>query len=180
MKNFIIIIIVALLNGEIYAQDSLYNFSLSQEQISWQKVYETSLDIETLTKEILSSGVLGDYEIVNGSIIGSLKDFIPDFKGVGYKLTTVASYITQSYFTGTVIIDFKEGKYKIAIKNIGYNQKEVFGSPYLPLEEVYERLEKPALDKNGFYSRNFRSKPSHILDYTFNNFFTVRPKKDDW
>jgi hypothetical protein len=153
------------------AQDTLLNFRITEEGISWEKVYNTNLEIETVTKHLLASGVFKQYEIVAGSIVGTTKRFIPDYVGAGYKISRIPNWISRSYFQGEVIIDFKEGRYKVIVKRI---TKDVIDY------DDFRAFEDTAMDGPRF-SKIFKTHPcAEILQFTLDNFFVVKVKKDDW
>jgi hypothetical protein len=72
---------------------------------------------------------------------------------------------------GEVIIDFKEGRYKVIVKRI---TKDVIDY------DDFRAFEDTAMDGPRF-SKIFKTHPcAEILQFTLDNFFVVKVKKDDW
>ncbi len=162
------------------AQDTSNNFVAENNFVFWQKVFETDLteiELITLVKE---SGFLENYQIEENKIYGNLKPIDADFKGAGFSEMVCPMYIARSFFDGFVIIEFKENRYRVTLKNIMLTQKYDDG---LSKEGERTTLETFAL-KNGqnVMKSAFVKNPSFILNFTFSNIFnfTKLAEDDKW
>ena len=134
-------------------------------EITWQKVFETQLTFEKLIEEIKDSGLIDGVEIGDNKMSGELRAIDADFRSAGYTEMGTPMYISRSHFTGFVIFEFKDGKYRVTIKKIVLTQK--YTDP-LTKQGQMTSLEFFAL-KNGKneMTNAFRKSPSLILNHTF-------------
>ena len=86
-------------------------------------------------------------------------------------------YILRSLYECFTLIEFKEGRYRVTLKNIILVQK--YDDP-MDKEGSRSFIEDYVI-KNDVFANNF-IKPSEILDYTFTKSFTILPVEinDDW
>lgn len=176
----IFIIVLTLVSATSHGQETVNNFQIANSEIIWQKVFETTLTFEQLKEKIKDSGLLEKIEIGDNKISGDLKQLDADFKGAGFTEMGTPIYISRSHFTGFVILEFKDGKYRATLKKIVLTQK--YSDPLTKQGEM-TNLEFFGL-KNGKneMTNSFKKSPSLILDYTFTKKFDFKdsPKKDDW
>lgn len=162
------------------AQNTFNNFSPEDNKLIWQKVFETKLDFNQLTDKIKESGILEKIEIGENKILGQSKPIEADFKGAGYSEMTTPMYIARSFFDGFVLIEFKDGKYRVTFKSIMLTQKYNDG---LSKEGKKTSIETFGM-KNGKneLKEAFTKSSSIILDYTFTKAFDFKSldKNDNW
>ncbi len=138
------------------------------------------MDFNQLTKKIKESGILEDIEIGENKILGQTKQIDADFKGAGYGEMSTPMYVARSFFDGFAIIEFKDGKYRVTLKNIMLTQQYGDG--------LSEEGEKTTIETFGIkkgeneMKKAFTKSPSKILDYTFTNAFTFKSSdtNDNW
>lgn len=164
----------------IKAQETVNNFLPVDNETIWQKVYETTLNFKQITNNIKSSGLFENFEIGENKVTGNIKPIDADFKGAGYGEMVTPMFIARSFFAGFVIIDFKDGKYRVTLKKIVLTHKYN--------DTLTEQGEKSSIEswslkkgKNEFKD-TFAKTPSKILDYTFSKRFDFSEKKnnEDW
>ncbi|HLV50705.1 MAG TPA: hypothetical protein VKY44_01960 [Flavobacterium sp.] len=179
-KTIIFMWLILAFTYNLQAQDSVNNFSSENNKIIWQKVFETNLDFNQLTDKIKESGILEKIEIGENKILGQSKPIEADFKGAGYSEMSTPMYIARSFFDGFVMIEFKDGKYRVTFKNIMLTQKYNDG---LSKEGEKTTIETFGLKsgKNEFKGA-FTKSPSKILNYTFTKSFDFKSldKNDNW
>ena len=124
MKRVILLnlFILALLTNTM-SQESVNNFHVEGTDLIWQKVFETPMNFEQLYDKVIESGLLENIVKSENKLTGELKQIDADFKGVGYSEMRIPMYIPRSYYTGFVIIELKESKYRVTIKRIVLTQK---------------------------------------------------------
>jgi hypothetical protein len=161
----------------IKAQETVNNFLLVDNETIWQKVYDTTLNFNQLTDNIKNSGLFENFEIGENKVMGNIKPIGADFKGAGYGEMVTPIYIARSFFDGFVIIDFKDGKYRVTLKKIVLTQKYN--------DTLTEQGEKSSIEpwslkkgKNEFKDA-FIKTPSKILDYTFSKRFDFSEKQNN-
>ncbi len=177
-KTFILLSVICIFSFSIKAQETINNFSAENNKIIWQKVFETELNLNQLTEKIKESGILEDIEIGENKILGQTKPIDADFKGAGFGEMSTPMYIARSFFDGFALIEFKDGKYRVTLKNIMLTQQYDDG--------LSEEGEKSTIESFGIKrGKNemkgaFKTSPSIILDYTLTNSFTFKlTEKDD-
>lgn len=181
MKRAIILLsILSFAMLKLIAQENVTNFIPDNNKIIWQKVYETNFDKTELINLIKESGLFENYKIEGDKILGQMLPVDADFKGAGYGEMSTPIYIARSFFDGFVIIEFKEARYRVIVKNIMLTQQYDDG---LSKEGEKATIESFAI-KNGKneIKKAFSKSPSIILDYTFTNIFNFKTSEtnDQW
>jgi len=176
-RNFLLTsFLILTLIFNLKAQVLINNFDPSDNQIIWQKVYTTTLNFKQLTDNINSSGLFTNLNIEENTITGHIKNIDADFKGAGYSEMATPMYISRSFIDGFISIDFKDGKYRVTLKNIFLNQKY---NDALTKQGEKSTLETWSLKKGkNEFKDAFTKSPSKILDYTFSRKFDFTTNKD--
>jgi len=88
-----------------------------------------------------------------------------------------AIYISRSYFKSFVLIELKDGRYRITLKEMKLVQRYSVG---LNEEgEISELKDYTIKNNNSDFRKTFTKSPSGILNYTFDKIFEIK-KKSDW
>lgn len=162
------------------AQETVNNFSTDNGKIIWQKILETELNFDQLTDKIKESGILENIEISENKILGQTKSIEADYIGAGYGVMTTPIYVARSFFDGFALIEFKDGKYRVTLKNIMLTQKYDDG---LSKEGEKSTIESFGVKKGKNEIKSaFIKSPTIILDYTFTKafIFKLSDKNDNW
>jgi len=180
MKKLLFFLFSTMFMHNLLAQQIVNNFSIENNKVIWQKVYDTSMSFEQLSKSVTESGLFENLVIDENKITGQLKIISADYKGAGYYEMTTPMYVVRSFFDGFVLIEYKDSKYRANFKNIMLTQK--FDDPIVK-QGSKTHIEFYALkrDKQNFASL-FTKSASLILDYTFSKTFTftMPDKNPDW
>jgi len=178
MKKIIILTnLIILYTVSILSQQVSSNFSIDDGKIIWQKVFETDLSFEQLSSIIKESGIIQNAEISESKVIGNATSINPDFKGLGYGNMSTPIFISRNFVNCFSLIEFREGRYRVTLKNIVLVQK--FDDP-LSTEGEKTPIEEYAINRRGEIQNSFTKRPSEILDYTFTKIFTFTdPERDD-
>jgi hypothetical protein len=164
--------------GNCQASDN--NFLIERSSVVWRKTFETPLSQGQLCSRIRESGVMTHVEqLENNRLIGELREIDPDYVGAGYTFLTSPGYLNDCFLNGFVLIEVKEGRYRVTVKKITMTKKRV-DSLHITgakafIEEEALRFEKkemtPSFIKNG----------SKILDHTFTQLFGFNEMvSDEW
>lgn len=179
MKHIALLASLLFLTVFSFAQELVNNFTVKDNEIIWQKVYDTPLSFQALTDVIKSSGLINNIQVAENKISGELKSIDADFKASGYSEMLTPMYISRSHIVGFLNIDYKEGKYRITLSKIDLTQKYSDGLSQLG--------EKSTLDSYSLknskteFTNGFKKSPSIILNYTFDKKFHFKAeKKSDW
>lgn len=123
MKNIALLASLLLLTFYSFAQESVNNFTVKDNEIIWQKGYDTPLSFQALTDVIKSSGLVNNIQVAENKVSGELKPIDADFKAAGYSEMLTPMYVSRSHIAGFMIIDYKEGKYRVTLSKIEITQK---------------------------------------------------------
>lgn len=96
-----------------------------------------------------------------------------------------AMYISRSYFKSFILIELKDGRYRVTLKEMKLIQKYSVGKPgdLLSSEagEISELKDYAVKNNNSDFRKSFKKEPSGILNFTFDKIFEVKQKKkSDW
>jgi len=117
MKNTFLLIILICFKS--YSQDLAFNnFKLENGMLIWQKVYKTKLSNDELIKSFKISGIIKNFDAFDNFIIGNIKHMSIDYKGFGKSHLSTVTYISDNYFNSFILIEFKEGRYKVTLKDM--------------------------------------------------------------
>lgn len=153
------------------------NFLIDNSVVVWQKVIETDLSFDDFVNKMKEMGVLYNIETMDGKLIGDINLVEADYKGAGYGYMTTPIYISRNFIGAHALIEFREGRYRVVLRNIMLTQQ--IDDPLSKMGELTP-IEFYALT-NGEFNRAF-IQSSEILDFTFSNIFTIKESKlsDDW
>ena len=179
MKKYIgLLLIFNFCLVSLFAQDTIYNFRTEQDELIWQKVYETQSSFDELLSYVQNNGVLESISVTNNKITGDLKPFEVDYKGAGYSRGFTPIYLLSNLFTGYVVIEFKESRYRVTISKIMLEQLYSNGLSQMGEKETLNTF---AIKKGKNTMKDiFKGSASKIVDYNFNKLFTIKKQDDNW
>ncbi len=176
MKNLIILFLSLFAINTSFAQDTK-NFKIVNGRLIWQKVYECKDSINQIVANLKKGGIVKENEITNNVITGIIKELDADYKGAGFSRGFTPIYLISNRITCSIMIDFKEGKYRVTIKNMKLTN--FLESPISKVGES-EPIETYALKKkNTVFKDIFLKDAVTILNYTFNKIFEQTSKEED-
>jgi len=162
MKNTFLLIILICFKS--YSQDLAFNnFKLENGTLIWQKVYKTKLSNDELIKSFKISGIIKNFDAFDNFIIGNIKLMSIDYKSFGKSYLSTVTYISDNYFNSFILIEFKEGRYKVTLKD-------------MKLITKYSNKQNNEFDISDF-KMIFKKSPSEIFNFTFDKVFTIKKKK---
>lgn len=176
----IILLILTIFCFKSYSQVLEFeNYKLENGNLIWQKIYETELTNDDLLKSFKTSGIIKEIEKSENTIIGIIENLDIDYKGFGNTEMNTAMYISRSYFKSFVLIEMKEKRYRITLKEMKLVQKYNDG---LSEEGEISELKNYAINKkNSAFKKGFKKSPSKILTFTFDKVFDIeQKKKSEW
>lgn len=155
-----------------------YNFSVNDKDLIWQKVFDTDLSYNELVTTIENTGHFTDLSFVDSKITGNTKEIILDYKSLGYTRANITAAITIYKPIAFVLIEHKEGRYRVTLKNI-----EIVCQTN---ESIYTAGERESVSeiaiKKGEFRKSFLKSTAEIYNYNFDKYFTFEAQKvdDNW
>lgn len=157
---------------------SQINFKKEENKIIWQKVFLETTTPEIAESNLLKSAVFSDVFVNDKEIIANFTDFKIDYEAAGYRYRELPMYISRMMLKGTAIIEFKEDKYRVTLKNLEITPLE---SGLLGEAGVYEDFSYIAIKKrNQEYRTHFIDIAEPIYTKEFTKLFTFKETKTDW
>ena len=150
---------------------SLENFLIENSNLIWQRTYQTDISIREQKEKFKNLSV---FETItsedDNEIRGHVKAFENDYKGAGYGELLTPIYVSRKSSSGTLIVQFKEGRYRVTFMDIRLEQDYN--------DTVFERgetnpLSDYALNESSRWRGHFKRDGSKILDYTYQEKFDI-------
>ncbi|GIZ08564.1 hypothetical protein FUMI01_12910 [Flavobacterium sp. UMI-01] len=161
------------------------NFTLSNRQVTWNKVFETPKTKEIIKTEIENRNNLKITSITDNSIIGEFSNLIMDYKKAGFSYMGTPIILNETNkFSGSFKIEFKENRYRATIWNLSSKgMSTTFYGGGLGLgSEITTSLEQLLLKNNREeFRKNAYKVNGKIIDTTFITLmdYTVEAIKND-
>ena len=182
MKKILLLILINFITLS-FAQESA--FIISNKQVVWQRIYESTKTPAEVKSILLATGKIKFTGEDTNTLTGEISDFIMDFKGSGYtKMGTPMYLANSSKFSGNFKIEFKEGRYKATATNINSkgNSTTLYYGGISIGDNGENTLEEFALTNDREYFKSmFEGRASRIINYSFAQLFDVSKysKSDD-
>lgn len=110
-----------------YTLEAQENFNFDTEPFVWSKVVITDLTKKEIIDKYLTSPSVTGVRTVNDQVVFSLHIGFLDTKKFGLRWRSTPTYIYLGDFYGSVVVQFKEGRHKITVKDIFFKHD---GSTY--------------------------------------------------
>lgn len=175
-----ILLIFTVICFKSYSQNLEFeNFKLEGGNLIWQKVYNTELSNDEIIKSFKTSGIIKDLENSDNTLIGTIGYLDLDYKGFGKTEMNTAMYISRRYFKSFVLIELKEERYRITLKEMKLVQK--YSDGLNEEGEISELKDYAVKNNNSDFRKSFKKAPSGIMNFTFDRTFEIKNKeKSDW
>lgn len=136
--------------------DTVNNFFIQDDNIIWQKIYQTYKTAPQIIEYFTTCGVFDVSYTKENTLGGSKNIHLIDYKKYGYRRMTTGDYITKpvSYM---VRIDVKDNQYRVSVYNIAFHS-------YKDLKRAWFSENKNQINTLYEYAYNPRKKQ-------FNNLF---------
>lgn len=157
-----------------------YNFKIEDGDVIWQAIYNKTVEITEMEKQLRLTGEFDNYQISEEQIICNLDDYQVDYISQGKTYMNTPIFISQMQFRSLVVIDFKEDKYRITLSKLQSSPR--MDGP-LGTAGQYTFLRDFALKKkNTEFANRFLNNGAEYLNYGFNELFDYNKstKDGDW
>ena len=163
-------LIFFLMTVNAYSQN--FDFDKSGNLI-WQCTYNTDMTSSELHKSLCVCSHLRDVEKVDSTFyIATLKRSKVSYEDFGYKRMQLPLYVVNNDIeSADVIIQYKEGKYRITLKNI--NLASLTGMNYGTLHDM-------AIGEDGYFTDLFMKDARNIYHLNFKRWLELESISNDW
>ena len=96
------------------------NFRIDENQVVWQKTYETELSKEALIDKIKTSGKFKNISISEDKLTAEITELSIDYKGYGESRMSIPIYLSTYSVKAFCMFEFKDNKYRTTFKNIKF------------------------------------------------------------
>lgn len=166
MRLLFILLFTVVLNAQ-------HDFKIESNDLYWQKVYESDLTKEDILTALKTSGKFENVESIGNSIVADILKFPLDLGGRSRMNFPI--YMTTSNFIGKVTIDFKDGRYRVTVRNI--QLLEIMSNMRMAID--MQKLEVYATKGNEFKPR-FERNDVNVFQDNFESLFELSAVDSDW
>lgn len=177
MKRLIILLSI-LISANAYAQ---HNFQITENaKVIWQKVYESSANIDQLQEMLFNSGKFNDIAVLNDKITCWLNETPIDYAQAGYNSSQISMLVRDNNIKCFATIQFKEGRYRVTLEQVQFIHR--FDSSLFKQGEV-SYLENSAINRKGAFNKMVEGNTLVVLDAVFTPMFEYSQPShlnDEW
>ncbi|MBF2709125.1 hypothetical protein [Flavobacterium soyangense] len=179
------IVLFLLIGFSSFAQIKLpeTNFFLENGKVYWQHVYEvqgknTEDLIKYFQKEVMTSMKQDNFQIIDNTISFTINDDQINYKKYGGTSMGVVMFV-RDYYKYLVVIDFKDEKYRVTVKEIFIDNKLYnAGQSSGFLEEYITKKKNTLFSTNNLVTVGMGYNDKYFLEKFLIN--TTESIKKDW
>jgi hypothetical protein len=174
MKTLVLIIFSSMSFFSALCQNqrngNLENFSITNRDVIWEKVYSTNLKFKNISTNLKTAGIIEKPDIDSPMIFGKLIPFDGDYKGTGYGFGETIFFISNGILSGYTTVEYLgNDTCKVTVKKIFHTTKVSDASGWLAQQGNTMTLYDACVKKDKF-KNNFKQ-IGRILDFTLSKFF---------
>lgn len=182
-KTFLLLLLITTISSAQSLENPNYpNFILENKTIKWQKVFDTNLSKNELgnlfIKNIVSNFQTENLQEFEDRILFNVKQDKIDFKSMGGSWGSTALFVQYpiDYF---VMVDIKENKYRITIKNIIVDMSSAgFGNTANELINYITKKKNSVFRKSSASSKGATFFNNHFMNkFDINK---ISKENDEW
>lgn len=161
------------------------NFLFEDGELIWQKVYETNSSKKEVINVFRTAEFIKDLDVFEDKLVGFIENLFINLNGYSKRGMLIPWYIETSYFSSFLLVELKEGRYRITLKDMKLMKKYGVDTPanFSPVEVgEYIDLKVYATDRvKKDFRRKFKKAASGILNFIFDKNFQIKQNSDsDW
>ncbi|OQD44035.1 hypothetical protein BUL40_00315 [Croceivirga radicis] len=145
-------------------------------KVIWQKIYNNNNSIDEVYNAMVKTGHFYDLTKTENQITANINQFllnrkISDSKG--------SLYMYTDDITGFVLVEFKEKRYRITVKNlifISNTEINILGNGV----GTRVPIEKYALNSKGEFRNSFLKRDDDIISANLNQLFELNNPNNEW
>lgn len=181
MKKIILFLLLFSINCFSQTKQPETNFYLENGKVYWQNIYEVpgkNIDdlIQYFRKEVLTDIKQDNFQIIDNTISFVIDNDKVNFKKYGGTTMGTAIFI-QYYYKYLVVIDFKEEKYRVTVKDIFLDNKNIMVRDSGNFEEYITKKKNTEFTTNSIAIKGLQYFHKDFLN-KFN--INTESKKNDW
>lgn len=156
------------------------NFFIENNKVIWQKIYELPNTNADSIYKIFQKKVLINLKTQNQQYLDNILNFeivddLVNYKKYGGTNMGTAMY-AQYFFNYLAVVEFKENKYRVTIKEINIDNKSSFSRDKGLLEEYITKRKNSEFVTNSIAVRGLTYIDKHLTE----KFSIPADKKDNW
>lgn len=175
-----VLFLFVLISGFAFGQ--MENFVIENNQVRWNKVYETTKTFDELKEAVRSNAKLKITSETENSLTGEFSDLVMNYKKAGFSYMSTPMILNETNaYHGGFKIDFKEGRYRATITNAktGGKTLSVYSGGIGLGSQINTTMEIMALNNKGEVRKAFPKVAGKILDTTFTDFMDLNTQNTD-
>lgn len=174
MKNLIILIF--LLPFYSISQENVTSFKVENgSQLVWDRVIQKNVNPSDFFQYLESTGYFNNITKTDSTFTANFNGVKCDYKSAGLTRMSIPIMYADSEYSGGVLIQVREGRYRVVLRNISMAMQATNFQTTLDLNETLN-----SNVKNGQIKKSFIKKPALALEVTFRNIFTVNDTEREW
>ncbi|QZE15289.1 hypothetical protein K4L44_05500 [Halosquirtibacter laminarini] len=151
------------------------NLSIEKGKVVWQKIFTTPYNMEKTKALLLTHVAAEEIKEFDNKIVFSCNKFHFNYQDAGFGRAKAPLYYQNMIGSAFVTIDFKEGKYRVTVRNIVLEEFKVEAlTPSYHSHISSHYLEEFVLKKkNSAFKAKFYKYDDPILNTTFAKMFQL-------
>lgn len=149
-----------------------FHFSVKDSYVTWQLVYDESLDADAVLGYLLGSGNFADVTAIADGFSFTITPQMADWRSSEIPRAHVPIYILNYQMTAHGLLQIRDGRYRVTVDHVVFQDE-----PGVPLETY-------AINKKSEFRSVFSAPSSNaaaVLDHSFTKMFTFQENQDeDW
>lgn len=157
-----------------------YNFQIENGKTYWQAIYKKDISAKAIEEILSRNGYFKAVSTSDNELVFRIEDLAMDFEGVGKRVGNTSMYISGSVWDGLAIIEFKEGRYRVTVKDLMCDMNIAALDVALRSKDPIEQM--ALVKSNTEFRPGFLKRDAEIFNHTFNKIFDFQQpvKNDDW
>lgn len=150
--------------------------ALENGNILWQKIISKGESIDEVYSFMMRSGNFSDIKKTEKQITANINQFLLNRK---LSKSSGSLYMYTDDITGFVLVEFKEERYRITVKNLTF----ISNTEIHALGDgvgARTQLERYALNSQGEYRKAYLKRDEGVIDANLNQLFDLQIRDNDW
>jgi hypothetical protein len=182
-KSILTVLAAILFNSIALSQSEITNyqsFIIDNKEATWVQVYHNEETSDSLSLKIFQhlkrKAWIKQIQYDENDIIADIVNYRPDYKRYGGKFRNTSTVIRTGKWHGKARISFKDGKYRVILYGLSYEEKQpatMAGKASMEQHDITGTLTEFVLSDMRTSFRKSRLKNLDILQLSFKDSFTL-------
>ena len=179
MKKTILILLMLISQISNSQKLEFDNFIFDNGKVKWQKVYNSKLEKNDIIQFYQKSGIIREFNYSENLITGLIEKTGIDYKQYEKSFSSPEPYITNSFLSCFITIEFKQNRYRLTLTDLKLIQK--YENDSRKLGQIGELKDYVIKSNDSDYTRLFKKISSKIFNNTFDKLFEIKiSDTDEW